>query len=124
MQAFATPNDLKVICIEIPLMTKSRFSGKLLELIERAESGDWQDIDYIMSHLTPNTTFSMTRFVDFSLGLVENKSGISQIEYYLFKGTPIQRNYASLFFNRRYDYDIVMKAYKQGLIDETQAFAR
>lgn len=105
-------------------MTKNKFTGKLQELIERAETGDSQDVDFIMSHLSPDATFSITRFVDFALGLVDNETGISRVEFYLFNGTPMQRNYSSLFFNRRYDYDIVIKAFKQGLIDETQAFAR
>lgn len=66
----------------------------------------------------------MTRYVDFAISLVENKSGIKRLEYYLFNGTQIQRNYASLFFNRRGDWEIVKKAYEKGLIDEIQAFAR
>jgi hypothetical protein len=81
-------------------------------------------IDDIMSHLTIDSSLVMTRFVDFALGLVENSEGILRIEYYLFYGTLIQRNYSSLFFNRRSDFEIVMRAYKEGLIDEIQAFAR
>jgi hypothetical protein len=105
-------------------MARYKFSGKLQELIDRAEIGNNDDVDYIMSHLTSDSTFAMTRYVDYALSLVENKNGISQIEYYLFNGTLIQRNYCCLFFNRRNNWDIVNLAYKQGLIDEIQAFSR
>ena len=66
----------------------------------------------------------MTRYVDFALSVVENEKGIKRIEYYLFNGTLIQRNYASLFFNRRGDYHLIEKANKLGLIDDLQAFVR
>jgi hypothetical protein len=66
----------------------------------------------------------MTRYVDFSLGLVTNEMGIARIKHYLFNGSKIQRNYSSLFFNRRGDWEIVKKAFQLGLIDEIQAFAR
>lgn len=105
-------------------MSKHKFSGNLQELIEKAETGNEVDVDFIMSHLTSDSTFELTRYVDFALSLVSNIDGITRIEHYLFNGSLIQRNYSSLFFNRRYDYDIVMKAFSQGLIDEIQAFAR
>jgi len=105
-------------------MTNYKFKGKLGELIERAENGSENDVDYIMSHLTSNSSLAMTRYVDYALSLVENTKGILRLEHYLFNGTLIQRNYSSLFFNRRLDYDIVIRAYKEGLIDEIQAFAR
>jgi len=105
-------------------MSRHKFTGKLQELIEKAETGEVVDVDFIMSHLTSDSTFELTRYVDFALSLVNNIKGISRIEYYLFNGSLIQRNYASLFFNRRLDYEIVMKAFSQGLIDEIQAFAR
>lgn len=105
-------------------MARYKFTGKLQELIERAEIGNREDVDYIMNHLTSDSTFAMTRYVDFALSLVENGNGISQIEYYLFNGSLIQRNYCTLFFNRRCNWDIVNQAYKQGLIDEIQAFSR
>jgi len=105
-------------------MTNFKFSGQLQDMICRAENGYPYDIDFIMQYLTSDSTFAMTRYVDFTLGLVTNESGVERIEHYLFNGTQIQRNYASLFFNRRGDWDIVKKAFHQGLIDETQAFAR
>ena len=105
-------------------MIKYKFSGKLQELIERAGIGNNEDVDYILSHLTIDSTLAMTRFVDYALGLVNNKEGISRIEYYLFNGTLIQRNYCSLFFNRRGDWPIVKRAYEQGYIDKIQAYSR
>lgn len=94
------------------------------DLIEKAEHGSELDVDYIMSHLTKESSLAMTRYVDYALSLVENLDGIKRLEHYLFKGTLIQRNYSSLFFNRRLDYEIVQQAYKEGRIDEIQAFAR
>jgi hypothetical protein len=105
-------------------MTRYKFSGQLYDLISRAENGDQIDIDFIMQNLNANSTFAVTRYVDFALGLVTNEAGIARIEHYLFNGSQIQRNYASLFFNRRGDWEIVKRAFHQGLIDEIQAFAR
>jgi hypothetical protein len=105
-------------------MTTNRFSGVLNDLITRAENGSPFEVDFIMQMLTSESTFAMTRYIDFALGCVTNNEGIARIEHYLFNGSQIQRNYASLFFNRRGDWMIVKKAFSQGLIDETQAFAR
>lgn len=105
-------------------MTKYKFTGQLYDLITSAESGAPADVDFIMQNLTNESTFAMTRYVDFALGLVTDKDGVDRIEYYLFNGSQIQRNYASLFFNRRGDWEIVKRAFHQGLIDEIQAFAR
>lgn len=105
-------------------MAQNKFKGQLYELIIKAENGDPDDIDFIMHNLNSESTFAMTRYVDFSLGLVTNEMGIKRIEYFLFKGSQIQRNYSSLFFNRRGDWEIVKKAFHLGLIDQTQAFAR
>jgi hypothetical protein len=105
-------------------MTQDKFSGQLYDLIIKAENGDLKDVDFIMQNLNSESTFAMTRYVDFSLGLVTNEMGIARIEHYLFNGSQIQRNYSSLFFNRRGDWEIVKKAFHLGLIDEIQAFAR
>lgn len=105
-------------------MQRSHFSGKVRELVDRAHSGNIEDIDYILNHLTSDVTLSVTKFVDYALSLVVSDVGVARIEYYLFNGTQIQRNYCSLFFNRRGDWPIVKKAYERGLIDEIQAYAR
>lgn len=100
------------------------YTGKLGELTELGKKGTAEDVDYIMSHLNNESNLVITRFVDFALSLVDKPEGVLRIEYYLFNGTLIQRNYSSLFFNRRLDYEIVLRAYKKGAIDEIQAFAR
>jgi len=71
--------------------------------------------------LNGDMTFTDSRFIDYALGLVKSSEGVERIKQYLFKGTQIQRNYGTLFFNRRSekgDWDIVKKAYMMGLIDE------
>jgi hypothetical protein len=103
---------------------KHQFSGILQELIDKAQTGTKEDVDFIMGCLTSDSSLAMTRFVDFALGLVVDPIGFAQIKYYLYNGTLIQRNYASLYFNRLGEWEIVKEAYKQGLIDEIQAFAR
>ena len=103
---------------------KYQFSGILQELIDKAQIGSKEDVDLIMSYLTNKSSLAMTRYVDFALSLVVNPIGFEQIKYYLFNGTLIQRNYASLYLNRLGEWEIVKEAFKQGLIDEIQAFAR
>ena len=105
-------------------MKKVVLSGKVKELMDRATDGSAEDIDYILNCLTPDVTLSMTRFVDYALGCVESEAGVARIEYYLFNGTQIQRNYCSLFFFFLDDWAIVKRAYESGLIDEIQAYAR
>lgn len=100
------------------------FSGKLKDLIDRAIIGGPGDVDYILQHLESNPSLAITRFVDYSLSFIDNEAGRSRIEFYLFKGSQIQRNYCSLYFNRKGDWPLVKKAFDQGLIDETQAFSR
>lgn len=105
-------------------MSHHQFHGKLQQLIEYAESGNESDVDRIVSNLKPASDFAMTRFVDFALSVVKFEAGKERIRFYLFHGTQIQRNYASLYFNRRGEWDCVKEAFDQGLIDEVQAFAR
>lgn len=105
-------------------MQKYEFSGKLKQLIDKAVSGRKEDVDYIMEHLHNAPTLAITRFVDYSLSFVESEEGFFRIHYYLSKGSQIQRNYCSLYFNRRGEWGIVKEAYEKGLIDEIQAFSR
>ena len=100
------------------------FTGKLKELIDKATLGTPCEIDYIMNNLTIHSSLAMTRYVDFALSQVKNDDGIERIRHYLFNGTLIQRNYASLFFNRLGEWKCVKEAFEKGLIDEIQAFAR
>lgn len=105
-------------------METNKFTGELKELVATGISGMPCDIDFIMKKLNDNPSFAITRFVDYSLSLVDSEQGIERIEYYLFNGSLIQRNYASLYFNRIGDWDIIKRAYEKGLIDEIQAFVR
>ncbi|WP_346861043.1 hypothetical protein [uncultured Draconibacterium sp.] len=100
------------------------FSGILGGLIAKAQNGESKDIDFIMSNLSSDSNLAMTRFVDFVLSLVNTPAGFKRIFYYLFSGTSIQRNYASLYLNRLGELEYVKQAYEKGLIDEIQAFAR
>jgi hypothetical protein len=93
-------------------------------LIAKAQKGENEDIDFIMFNLNSNSDLAMTRYADFALSLVNNPAGFNRIVYYLFSGTPIQRNYASLYLNRLGEWEYVKQAYENGLIDEIQAFAR
>ena len=103
---------------------KFQFSGELKVLIDKAKNGSSKDIDLIMEKLTTDSTLAMTRNIDFALSLVENTEGVERIDYYLFNGTLIQRNYASLYLNRLGKWKSVKNAYEQGLIDEIQAYSR
>jgi len=103
---------------------KNKFNGLLAELITKAERGNVHDIDFIMSFLTAESSLAETRFVDFALSLVETQEGFDRVTHYLFHGSLIQRNYASLYLNRLGERKSVKLAYEQGLIDEVQAFAR
>lgn len=103
---------------------KYEFTGQLKVLIDKGVNGDPNDVDYILDNLTFESTFAMTRYVDFALSLVKNPDGIERIKYYLFNGTLIQRNYACLFLNRLGEWIPVKQAYDQGLIDEIQAYSR
>lgn len=105
-------------------MAKYCFTGKLKVWIDKAESGSAEDIDFIMSKLSPESTLAETKFADFALGLVTNPEGFDRIKHYLHNGTLIQRNYASLYFNRLGEWKYVKEAYEMGLVDGIQAFAR
>lgn len=103
---------------------KFEFTGQLKMLVDKAQSGRSNDVDYIMEKLTDSSTFAMTRYVDFALSLIDKYEGIERIKYYLFNGTLIQRNYASLYLNRIGDWESVKEAFRQGLIDGIQAYSR
>lgn len=100
------------------------FKGKLGELITHGLSGKTTDVDYIMGQLLSFSSVAITRYVDYSLSLVDTPAGSERIKFYLFNGTQVQRNYASLYLNRLGKWETVKEAYEKGLIDEIQAFAR
>lgn len=92
--------------------------------ISLAKAGTSGSIDEIMSHLNADMSLGESKFIDYALGLADNGESINRIEWYLFHGTQIQRNYCALYFGRRGEYLIIRKAYDAGLIDEKQAFSR
>ncbi len=98
--------------------------SKLQRYIELAREGTKQSIKKIMLDLNENITLMESRFIDYALGHIESDEGVKAMEYYLFNGSQIQRNYCTLYFNRREDYPIVVQAWKEGLIDDIQAFSR
>jgi hypothetical protein len=107
----------------LTLVTRSGVA-MLQELMDRARRGAPEDVDFILGLLTPNATIAVTKFADYALSLVESGPGVERLEFALFNGTQMQRNYCTLFFSRRGNWPLVKKAYDAGLIDEIQAFAR
>jgi hypothetical protein len=89
-----------------------------------AKEGTKTSVGEIMKHLNESMTIAESKFIDYALGHVDNDEGIKVMEYYLFHGTQIQRNYCTLYFGRRGEYLIIREAYDKGLIDAKQAFSR
>lgn len=96
----------------------------LQHYISLAQEGTKVSIGEIMKHLNKSMTLIESKFIDFALGHVDNDEGVKIMEYYLFHGTQIQRNYCALYFGRRGEYLIIRKAFDEGLIDAKQAFSR
>lgn len=96
----------------------------LQKYIELAKEGTAESIAGIMADLTLETPIVETKYIDFALSYINSEEGLSVMEEYLFKGSQIQRNYATLFFARLGEYLIIRKAYDMGLIDQKQAFSR
>ena len=99
-------------------------SEKADEIKKLCKGGSPEDIDTVMSFLDETANIPITKIIDFHLGTVGSTEGIRRIEYYLFHGTQMQRNYCTLFFARRGDWRLVKSAYERGLIDYIQAYAR
>lgn len=100
------------------------YTGYFNILKHHCLAGSSADIDAVMAELDNDTDLPTTRAIDFFLSLVDSEEGIKRIEYYLFNGSQIQRNYCTLLFARRNDWKLVNKAYALGLIDRTQAYSR
>lgn len=94
------------------------------EIRKLCDGGSPEDIDRVMAFLDETATLPVTKIIDFHLGTVGSIEGVRRIEYYLFHGTQMQRNYCTLFFARRNDWRLVKSAYERGLIDSIQAYAR
>jgi hypothetical protein len=87
-------------------------------------SGHVKDVDRIMQVLLVFEDLPTIKTADFALDLVRTTEGRQQIRYYLFNGRKRQRNYAALWLKRRGERHSVVRAYRSGLIDERQAFAK
>jgi hypothetical protein len=92
--------------------------------IALAKESTQSSIGTIMRRLNPQMTLAESKCIDYALSHVEGDEGVAVMERFLFGGTQIQRNYCALYFGRRGDYDIVRRAYDQGLVDAKQAFSR
>jgi hypothetical protein len=88
------------------------------------QSGTGADIDLLMHTLHHQADFATSRLVDFALSLVETNEGATRLHHYLFNGTPVQRNYAALYFKRRGRVALLEEAVAQGKIDAIQAYAQ
>jgi hypothetical protein len=100
------------------------YTGLFSSIAEHCRLGESSDVDTVLGLLNSNVDLPTTRAVDFYLGQIINLEGIERMQYYLFKGNPMQRNYCTLFFARRNDWDLVNQAYAEGLIDAIQAYSR
>jgi hypothetical protein len=95
------------------------------ELFEQmGRSGAPGDVDIMMESLERDPVSSPHKLIDYTLGLVKNIEGQLRIEYYLFNGTLVQRNYAALYFKRIGEIEILTEAVEMGCIDRVQAFSK
>ncbi len=99
---------------------KNRF-----ELFERlGKTGTAANVDIMMESLECDPSSSPHKLIDYTLGLVARSTGKKRIEYYLFNGAQIQRNYAALYFKRLGEISLLAKAVEMGCIDRVQAFSK
>ncbi len=96
----------------------------LAELEQRGRSGTAADVDYLMEQLDRDEALVICKLVDYALGLIATREGRIRLQHFLFHGSPIQRNYAALYFKRREWTDVLDEAVRCGCIDETQAYSK
>jgi hypothetical protein len=65
------------------------------------------DVDEVFAMLNDTTDLPTTKAIDFHLGAVDTPDGVARVEHYLFHGTQMQRNYCTLFFARRNDWELI-----------------
>jgi hypothetical protein len=97
---------------------------RIASIVEKCRRGSTKDIEEVVSMLTNKVDLTTRKNIDFYLAQVTNPEGIARMERYLFHGSQIQRNYVTLFFARRDDWELIHRAYKLGLIDYRQAYSR
>ncbi len=93
------------------------------KLSQIAKSGTAENIDILMQYLNDAKGIGSYKILDYALGLVDSQEGRARIRYYLFQGSLVQRNYASLYFKRLGHIDILQEAVELGCIDAHQAFS-
>jgi hypothetical protein len=91
--------------------------------LQRGQSGNLEDVDFLMQILETDSSISAAKLVDFALGFVRTRQGKERLIYYLFEGAQVQRNYAANYFKRIGHIDLLQKAFMEGKIDHEQAFA-
>ncbi len=94
----------------------TRSSNRYDVFKEMGRQGTPEHVDIMMRSLEEDPHSSPHKLIDYTLGLVDNRQGKDRIEYYLFNGTTVQRNYAALYFKRRNDRLILAEAVKKGCI--------
>ena len=102
----------------------NNITEKSIEIKTQCERGSKEDIENVLLNLNNEVDLPTTKIIDYYLGTVKTNEGIACIEYFLFNGTQIQRNYCTLYFARKNEWNIVNKAYSLGLIDYVQAYSR
>jgi len=98
--------------------------GRYEYFVARGISGRETDVDDLMNALIEQDDLATLKLVDYALGLVNTRPGTARMEYYLFNGSLIQRNYAALYFKRRGNITILAEAVGIGVIDTLQAYAK
>lgn len=93
-------------------------------LTELAQSRISGNVDMIIVYLNEGRTLADCKKIDYALSMIDCRNMRFRLKHYLFNGTEIQRNYAALYFKRRGSTEILKKAYREGCIDEKQAFAK
>lgn len=88
------------------------------------ERGGPDDVDAVVGMLDSAADLPTTKVIDFYLGQIANPGGVARVEHHLFNGTQMQRNYCVLFFARRNEWEVVNRAYGEGLVDWMQAYSR
>lgn len=96
----------------------------LADLKGRALSGKNDDVDFLMGLLDSNNSIVTCKMVDFALGQVSSPEGRIRIEFYLYNGSPIQRNYACIYFKRMGLTELVLDAAIKGYVDENIALSK
>lgn len=89
-----------------------------------ANTGRAENITYLMETLETARSFAQCKIIDYALGLVVSAEGREAIKNYLFNGSPVQRNYAALYFKRLGNRTLINRAVQQGCIDEIQGYSK